>query len=366
MSNAIMAGLFWLGDMRIAYLTFELPDTRTGVGKKILAQGNFWRAAGNQVRNFVLRAPAFPALNEVEFLCQRRPGGPMVAAMLSGARIGAALEAWRPDVIYARQMLWWPGALRALRAAPLIIEYNSIARNEYRSSSKLKYLLEITSSRYFPRQARGIVAVTPELLATVPATQAEGIVIGNGYDFAKAVPRAAPDNARARLLLVGSLGQPWLGADKVARMAALMPEYDFDVVVPGLKLAGPPNLYCHGALFDADLAARYAATDVALGTLALHRKGMAQAAPLKTREYLAYGIPVVGGYDDPDLDGAAYWLNIGNAEDNIDRNIENIRNFVTQWRGRLPDRGDIESRLGFSGKECARLDFFERVRQHAG
>ncbi|KCV61302.1 glycosyltransferases group 1 [Bordetella bronchiseptica 99-R-0433] len=366
MSDAIMAGLCWRGDMRIAYLTFELPDTRTGVGKKILAQANFWRAAGNQVRHFVLRSPAPSALGEVEFLCQRRPGGPMVGAMLSSGRISDFLQAWRPDVIYARQMLWWPGALRALRGAPLIIEYNSIARNEYRSSSKIKYLLEIISSKYFPRQARGIIAVTPELLATVPATQAEGVVISNGYDFTAAVPRAAPINTRARLLLVGSPGQPWLGADKMVRLATLMPEYDFDVVVPGLKLAGPPNLYFHGALFDEDLAARYAATDVALGTLALHRKGMEQAAPLKTREYLAHGIPVVGGYDDPDLDGAAYWLNIGNTEDNIDRNIENVRNFVTQWRGRLPDRGDIESRLGFSGKECARLDFFERVRQHAG
>lgn len=37
---------------------------------------------------------------------------------------------------------------------------------------------------------------------------------------------------------------------------------------------------------------------VCIGTLALHRKNMTEASPLKTREYLAHGFPVIIGYKD--------------------------------------------------------------------
>ena len=40
---------------------------------------------------------------------------------------------------------------------------------------------------------------------------------------------------------------------------------------------------------------------LAVSTLALHRKQMRQACALKTREYVARGLPFVIGHEDPDL-----------------------------------------------------------------
>ncbi|OZI72182.1 glycosyltransferase [Bordetella genomosp. 12] len=352
--------------MKIAYLTFEVPGGHSGVAKKISAQAADWRGRGHEVRHFILARPTLPRTPDTAFLLTTSLRPPILAAALSFASIRRALRNWQPDIIYLRQMLWWPGAVSAINVAPMVIEYNSIARNEYRGAAPAKSLLERLSRHWFPAAAAGLVAVTQELADDVPPGRALRAVISNGFDFSRAQARRPPHNTRAQLLLVGSPGQPWHGVDKVQRLAGLMPECDFHVVVPGLHGPGTENLQFHGGLYGADLAQRYAQTDVAIGTLALHRKGMQQAAPLKTREYLAHGIPVMAGYADADLQGADYWLNIGNAPNNVEEGVGAMRTFVQAWRGRLPDRQDIERRLSYASKETQRLAFFERVLQHAG
>ena len=78
-----------------------------------------------------------------------------------------------------------------------------------------------------------------------------------------------------------------------------------------------------------------ASSDVALGTLALHRKGMSEAAPLKVREYLLRGIPVVIGYDDPDLaDRPWFVLQLPNTESNVRDAVAEIRARIVQARNR--------------------------------
>ncbi|QDJ50203.1 glycosyltransferase family 4 protein [Bordetella hinzii] len=351
--------------MRIAYLTFEIPGDRSGVAKKIAAQADTWRRHGHRVQHFVLARAGSADSPDVSCILSSGARPPILAAALSGRSIRQALSQWRPDIVYLRQILWWPGAVSAIGAAPLVIEYNSIARNEYRRSAPIKYLIECMSRKRFPRAASGLVAVTQELADDVPAVgHALRAVISNGYDFDRVVPRRPPSNQRAQLLLVGSPGQDWHGVDKVMRMAALLPEFDFHVVVPGLARQGPANVRFHGGLYGEELAQRYAQTDVALGTLALHRKGMRQAAPLKTREYLAYGLPVIAGYEDADLRGAPYWLDIGNTENNVEGAVQAVRDFVRRWQGRSLDRADARRRLDYAVKEAERLAFFEQVRRH--
>lgn len=268
-------------------------------------------------------------------------------------------------MLYMRQMLWWPGAVGAFDVAPMVIEFNSIALHEYRQQSMLKYGLELGSRSFLSNHAGGIVSVTSEIDRSVKAKKPLRIMIGNGYDVANTPMRLPPRNARPQLLFVGSPNQAWHGVDKLQELAYLMPECDFNIVVPGLSLKGPENFICHGALYGQALIDLYQKTDAAFGTLALHRNKMQEATPLKTREYLAHGIPTIIGYNDPDLVGAAYCLRIGNFEDNARQSIAQIRCFLEEWRGRAPDRDDIIGRLDYRVKESTRLAFFKRVLAYA-
>jgi hypothetical protein len=84
---------------------------------------------------------------------------------------------------------------------------------------------------------------------------------------------------------------------------------------------------------------------------------MEEACPLKVREYLRYGLPVIGGYIDTDIpDGSDYFLNIGNHELNVKESLDRIEGFVKQWMHRRVEPAAI-AHLDYNFKEQERLAF---------
>ncbi|MDH0089862.1 glycosyltransferase [Achromobacter mucicolens] len=348
--------------MKIAYVTFERPEPRKGSGRKIYEQARIWRTYGHEVRHFVLAPPGGDTCAEhSDYIFGLAIGKPMVSAVWYRRQLREHLARWNPDLVYAREMIWWPGAATALSGAPLVLEFNSLALSEYRTNSRLKYLLHRATRHLLPNISSGLISVSREIDAELPFAGIPRAVISNGYNLDAVTPRPAPSNARAQIIFVGSAGQYWNGEDKIARLAHAMPDCDFHVVQAGFQPPKLPNLIAHGAVYGEALARLYQDMDIGLGTLALHRKQMQEASPLKTREYLAYGMPVIGGYEDTDLDGAECYLRIDNTEDNVDADISRIRLFIQHWKGRTLDRAEIEDKISSRAKELARLSFFEQA-----
>ena len=101
--------------------------------------------------------------------------------------------------------------------------------------------------------------------------------------------------------------------------------------------------------------------DIAVGTLALHRKGMAETSALKVAEYMAYGLPTIIGYQDTNfLNGAEFILELPNAPDNVERSLPLIQQFVTAWMGKRVPRQQIVH-VDSAEKEKQRLAFFEQI-----
>src|SRR5690606_35583904 len=98
-----------------------------------------------------------------------------------------------------------------------------------------------------------------------------------------------------------------------------------------------------------------------IGSLAMHRNSMLEACPLKVREYCAFGLPVILGYRDTDLEGQDFVLNIGNYESNVEDNIEEIRQFVIKWHNKVVNHTITEPILSYKYKEEKRLRFFESI-----
>lgn len=59
----------------------------------------------------------------------------------------------------------------------------------------------------------------------------------------------------------------------------------------------------------------YEASDIAVSSLGLHRQNLMMASPLKTREYLAMGLPVIFSYTDVDIDEGAEFVFKAAADD---------------------------------------------------
>jgi len=356
--------------MKIAYVCYWFLLERDGVVAKIEAQAANWRAAGHEVEVFCLarvmpeRQATLPPWRTFFF-------GSPAGRLLRTRELVAAVEEWRPDVLYLRYDLFLPPLPRLLGAFGTAIEINANDREEARlriERPRAAAAFNELNRRMLLSRARGLVCVTRELaLSDDFASFAKPTVtIGNGVDLDRMPELPPPANDRPRIVFLGSARQRWHGVDKISLLAELMPDADFDIVGYGGNLvdfAVPPNMQVHPPLAREGYEPLLARADLAIGTLALHRKNMHEACPLKVREYLGHGLPVVIAYEDTDFAGESPWFLLGlpNEESNVRDHVDAIRAFLDRVRGRRVARHEVEERIGSRAKERRRLEFLETL-----
>jgi glycosyltransferase involved in cell wall biosynthesis len=207
-----------------------------------------------------------------------------------------------------------------------VVELNSVIDTEYIAAGKALRgrLYRFIEARTLDH-AVGWFPVTDEIYEyarRASGTKRPFLIAKNGFDTEGIVPRRSPASIRKELgvadstpvLVMCGFRWPWHGADRAISMLACMKKR------AELWLIGSPDNK-HKRLVEqaaesqgvasqvrvfpwmseegaADLVA---AADVGLGALALDRKRMTEAQPLKVAMYLALGIPVLFNHADPRL-----------------------------------------------------------------
>jgi hypothetical protein len=358
--------------MRIAYLG-QMADiaNENGISKKIHQQATAWIHAGHTVRYFaaVPVAQPWPGLAPLEAdLVVRGRGFARLASSLALCR---QIRTWRPDLIYFRYAYHSPGLPPLFRDFPTIAEINSDDLREYglTLSPAKRWYHRCTRQRVL-RRVRGFIPVTHELAERFADFPIPSVVIGNAADFndLNPLPSASPTE-RTRVVLIGNTGTPWHGLDRLGELARLLPGMDF--VVIGCTAADytdcdptrqpPDNLQLLGMLPRQDYLPLLSQATAAFGTLGLYRKQMDEACPLKVREYLTLGLPVIGAYRDTDIPADAdYFLRLPNDAESLAPWRDRIAAFIEHWRGRRVPRSAI-AHLDVSVKEAQRLAFMDRI-----
>jgi hypothetical protein len=352
--------------VRVAYVVGWPGGPASGPFKKVAAQTAEWADQGVEVGLFVLTVAehhdAWNALAGARRVVVRARG-PRLAVQKE--KLLLDVQRWAPDVIYHRWSLAYAGLAFAVRRRTVVMEVNTDDVAEYDLMSPLKGRINRLTRGHVLRRVSGLAFVTDELCRSrgFAGFGRPSVVVGNGIRLRDVPELSAPDNARPRLLLIGQPNCPWHGTDKLIWLARRKPEWDFDVVGPDpSELAGAPgNVTSHGLLEAPEYARLLAAADIGLGTLALHRKDMDEASPLKVREYLATGLPVVIGYADTDFpDGADWLLSLPNTEDNVSSGLPAIEDFVKRWKGLRVPRNEV-AHLDTAAKERSRIAFFQSL-----
>ena len=81
------------------------------------------------------------------------------------------------------------------------------------------------------------------------------------------------------------------------------------------------NVIFHGPKFGNELAEMFKIADAGIATLGLHRTGITVGSVLKTREYMARGLPFIYGYKDLSIpDDYPYTLQVPADEEPVDMN----------------------------------------------
>lgn len=120
-----------------------------------------------------------------------------------------------------------------------------------------------------------------------------------------------------------------------------------------------------GVLTGAALSAEFAMADCAVSSLGLHRIGAEDASPLKTREYIARGLPVVFAGRDPDLFNHPLFAHrVQSNDDPVD--VGRISDWLNALRGSPTGAEQIHDfaarRLDYKSKARELVNFLDRGR----
>jgi LmbE family N-acetylglucosaminyl deacetylase len=354
--------------VKVAYVCYRDAFSPDGVVKKINSQIGHWRSAGHEVHVFCLSPRPIDG-RTLELDAQVFTFASMRTRIGAMRELIRTVHRFNPDLVYLRYDFYLPTPRTLLRRFANAVEINTDDQAEWGIRSLRAAMYLRPNRRAIFGHADGFVCVTHQLAssAAIASHQKPTVVISNGYDVAATRSLPPTTNARPKVVFIGHPGLSWHGLDKIAWLAGELPEMDFALIGPTeLRLNGvPPNVVCHGFMDRQAYEPILASSDVALGTLALHRKGMTEACPLKVREYLLYGLPTIVAYDDTDFLGERPWflLQLPNSEDNVRTHVADIRAFIEQVRGRRVARAEVEHRLSSEAKEVERLAFLEHLKR---
>jgi glycosyltransferase involved in cell wall biosynthesis len=354
--------------MRIAYLVTWSGGAWTGVFKKIVDQVSAWQELGAEVGVFVATdAAGTPDWRQVPQVVHVETYASAPASFLVQRSLVAAVHAWAPDITYVRTSPRQAVAAGSLAQLPHVIEIQTNDIAEARGISTPRLLLTIATRKRCLSSASGLVFVSHEL-AALPSYSGftpNRVVIGNGIDLARFQPLAPTETSDGvRLAFMGLPGRAWHGLDDVFRLAQARPQWSFDLIGPSRSdVPDLANIHAYGELSSVDYLPILGRADAAISTLGWYVNDMSEASPLKSREYLALGLPVIGGYRDTDIpEESPVYLRVDNRPGAIVDDLTRVEEFVTFWRGRRVAHGDIAF-LDTRVKERQRLEFLQSSRR---
>jgi hypothetical protein len=360
--------------MKIAYVAEWDFSTTSGVSKKIESQIQTWNRLGANVSMHIVTPNSLP-LTESNvksenrfFFSSRIPlylrGGARtyLNKILSARHLRQSLKQKNPDLIFYRIGIWYPLLASILQRWPTVVEINSLELNELNQVGKIKKWIYPWGRNKILGAARAFSPVSNEIARDIESLKKPTFVCGNGYDFSSEplVERQVISD-RPQGLFVGTDGQFWQGIDLILKWAEKLPQIDFHLV--GIsKTSAPSNVKFHGPLFHQELRELSVKMDFGIGTLALHRKKMQEASPLKTREYGAWGLPFIYAYQDTDLpESLDFALRLPNHEVEVLQSIPQVLEFAQRWKHQPHDPSRFRKYFDREQKEVQRLAFFKTL-----
>lgn len=367
--------------MKIAYVVNDDITVPSGVIQKISEQIKIWEKHGHVVKVFSLSSTGTdPLISNGIIVGQKIQNSKIKKFFHYFEKVNAlnsALQVFQPDLIYTRYLMYWPTLISALKNnAPYMVEINSNDVIELKSSSRLYYLYNQLTRDFFLSNASAFVSVSHELMHQYEFAkfQKPYTVIANGIDTSLIQHvRKKGLSKTPKAVFVGTPNQRWHGLDKLSKLFFACPEIHFYLIGPskemllqeGLDINQVSNVTCFGYLPQNETEIKIAECDVGISTLALHRKYMSEASPLKSRQYLAQGLPIIAGYNDSDFSTLSlpFVLNIGNYENNVDEHLEKIKKFIHDSQHIDPDliRQYAKTNLDRDAKEKTRLNYFRKI-----
>jgi glycosyltransferase involved in cell wall biosynthesis len=346
---------------KIAYTLVCYSAKHSGVYKKIGDQVAVWERAGYAVQIFVITdegskdlwqnidRSAVTLIDSNFFIKWVNRFKVMRIALKSG-----------PSLVYLRDNfpIWLPKT-----SIPIVVEVQSLVGQELKLRSKSKYQMFSALKKPVYSRLSGAVYVTNELMNRNEfcfESHIPRITIGNGIDLSRINQLPQPTLEKLALFFVGSPDQPWHGVEELVEFGELNSDVEIHIVGSD-GVCNQPNVVFHGILNADQYQAIASRCQAGVGSLKLTKNHMMEASPLKVREYLALGLPVILRYKDTDLrNGEDYILELPADSRPLSDFSREIHQFLQEWSEKRVPTERIQH-LDVNTKEKIRIGFFEKI-----
>lgn len=376
-------GLF----LRIAYLVSCDLSIPSGVTKKIFDQRDSWVEQGEKVCIFSTSYKNYNKPGIVQITYKTRL---LQWFYFKPQELLKKIYSFKPDIIYLRYEPY-KGYIGMLAKKYIVItEINSDDIKEYAGILKAtflrwcakpgnKYSLRLLAKAGFIYlyniATRGMVLSGSKacIFPTHEVSRSFGylknkktIVIPNSIRLSKEqiVSRKIREDFDDILFIASNGSQPWQGIDLLENIAMrLGPKTRINIV--GVNGKSHDNIVYYGFLEAKEYRKIASSCSVAISTIALFRNNMHEACPLKTREYLSMGLPIICGYRDTAFRGRApeWVLQLPNNSLWIkqDKYLRKMKDFILKYRYFVVAHEKSAPYIDSSILETKRLEFMRSV-----
>jgi hypothetical protein len=346
---------------KIAYALVCYNAANSGVYKKILDQVTSWKKAGYVVQIFVITDEDSKALwQNMDQTAIVLIDSNSAVKLMNRVRILRFAARSQSSLVYLRDT--FPIFLPKT-STPIVIEIQSLVGQELKLRSRFKYWAFIILKKVIYSRVSGAVFVTNELMTRNEFhldPQIPRVTVGNGIDLSRIERLPPPNQLKPALFFVGTPNQPWHGIEQLIEFGISNPDIDIHIVGE-LTETSQPNLFFYGNLQRESYKTIASKCIAGVGTLNLALKNMEEASPLKVREYLALGLPVISRYKDTDLDASEdFILELPSNSRPLTGFSKEIRVFLDEWSEKRVSREQIQH-LDVRTKEKIRIGFFEEI-----
>jgi hypothetical protein len=349
-------------DLNISYVFDWKNSPNTSAAVKVQDQIGVWRSLGAKVNPLIVSPIQFknqwqiPAANIYYYKGK-------IGRFKARMHLVKVLSK-NKSIVYRRYGIFTPFELIQLTRSKTVLEFNTNNDYFYMNRSLILYFWHRFQLQIIGNSLLGGCAVTSEIKNLQKAKIAEKTeVFTNSIDFDQIKFRKKiTKQKRMRLVFLAGETNTWNGVSKIYLIARNLKSVDFFIIGVPKPKNYPSNIFWLDSMQGVELQKKISTMSIGISTLNLASVGLIEGAPLKSRFYLALGLPIISSAPDyalRNLPGHVFKIEF-NAESTEIVNLDELIEFIKVSAERVVP---VKSLKNISAKhiESLRLVFIEKL-----